>query len=234
MSYRNDIFHVHTKRCGHASDDLDESYVLKAISCKADRIVFTDHVPFPGDPFGSRMRMSEYDGYIESIHSLKKKYEDEIEILCGFEIEYFAKYMEYYKELKESPDVDILMLGQHMYMHEDGTFNFMDKDRSLEFKGISRAMIEGMNTGLFDVLAHPDRMYMRYPQIDDDVNAAIDSVVKAAKENNVLLEKNYGSMYKEHNYSDYFWTRTDGATIIYGYDAHSVADIEMIQSKLKG
>lgn len=46
-----DIFHVHTYRCGHAEEVGDEEYVIKAIELGATGIWFTDHAPFPGDPF---------------------------------------------------------------------------------------------------------------------------------------------------------------------------------------
>lgn len=229
---KSEIFHVHTFRCGHASDDADEAYVLKAIEYKQKRIVFTDHAPFPGDPFGSRMKMSEYPKYIESIHSLKEKYKDEIEVFCGLEIEFFPQYMDYYKELRASGDLDVLMLGQHMYMHDDGSYNFLDKDRSDEFKGISKAMVEGINTGLFDVVAHPDRMYMRYSKFDDDVLAAIHNVVNATCAKGVYLEKNFGSMIKEKNYSEAFWKHIGLAKTLTGYDAHSVADIDLIVKEI--
>lgn len=45
------VFHVHTYRCGHASKDMDEMYVKRVLSMGADSITFTDHAPFPGDPF---------------------------------------------------------------------------------------------------------------------------------------------------------------------------------------
>lgn len=225
---KNELFHVHTYRCGHAGSELDEAYVVKAIECGFDRIVFTDHAPFPDDPFGSRMKMEEYSEYIDSIYSLKEKYRNSIEVLCGIEIEYFPQYIDYYKGLRQSRELDVIMLGQHMYKNEDGTYNFMDKDRTNEFRGISKAMVDGLNTGLFDVLAHPDRLYMRHPIVDTKVQAAIDSVVKAARDNGVLLEKNYGSMYKEHNFGEEFWANVKENEIIYGYDAHSIVEIDNI------
>lgn len=229
----NEIFHVHTARCGHASDATDEAYVLKAIELGSERIVFTDHVPFPGDPFGSRMKMDEMKGYLESIQLLKLKYRDKIQVLCGFEAEYFPQYMEFYGHLKRNASIDILMLGQHMYMHGDGTYNFMDKDRSQEFEGLSRAIAEGLSTGFFDVLAHPDRMYMRYGKVDERVVDAIERVVNAAKENQVVLEKNYGSMYKEHNFGAEFWEYAGDAKYLYGYDAHSLEEIDTIAANLR-
>jgi histidinol-phosphatase (PHP family) len=52
---------VHTYRCGHAENVSDEEYIKKAISLGASGIWFTDHAPFPGDPFGNRMKYSELD-----------------------------------------------------------------------------------------------------------------------------------------------------------------------------
>jgi len=52
----NEIFHVHTWRCEHAGEEQDCEYVKKAIELGASRIVFTDHCPFPGNPFRKRIR----------------------------------------------------------------------------------------------------------------------------------------------------------------------------------
>ncbi len=42
-SIENEIFHMHTYRCRHASDEGDEIYVKKAVSLGVSRIVFTDY-----------------------------------------------------------------------------------------------------------------------------------------------------------------------------------------------
>ena len=51
------IFHIHTYRCGHASNESDEAYVRKAIELGAESITFTDHTPFPGDTYRFRSRI---------------------------------------------------------------------------------------------------------------------------------------------------------------------------------
>ena len=50
------IFHIHSFRCGHAENIPDNYYIMKAIELKADEIWFTDHSPFPNNPFGARMK----------------------------------------------------------------------------------------------------------------------------------------------------------------------------------
>ena len=58
-----ELFHVHTHRCMHASDENDEAYIVKAIQMGASHIYFTDHAPFPGDPFRNRMGINQLEEY---------------------------------------------------------------------------------------------------------------------------------------------------------------------------
>ena len=76
-----EIFHVHTWRCKHASEEQDYEYVEKAIDLGADRIVFTDHSPFPGNPFRSRMEIEQLPEYISSLCQLKKEYGAKIDAI---------------------------------------------------------------------------------------------------------------------------------------------------------
>jgi histidinol-phosphatase (PHP family) len=66
-----EIFHVHTYRCKHASDESDEKLIQCAISLGAKKIVFTDHVPFPENPFRNRMEIEEIGEYLETLFALK-------------------------------------------------------------------------------------------------------------------------------------------------------------------
>ena len=43
------IFYVHTFRCKHGSDESDD-YIRTALFLGAEKITFTDHCPFPGNP----------------------------------------------------------------------------------------------------------------------------------------------------------------------------------------
>ena len=81
------VFHVHTKRCGHASDEPDELYIKRAVEMGAESITFTDHAPFPNDPFNGRMKYSQLEEYIASLKQLKEKYNGIIDVHIGLEIE---------------------------------------------------------------------------------------------------------------------------------------------------
>lgn len=223
------IFHVHTYRCGHAANIPDEEYIVKAISMLAKDIWFTDHSPFPGDPFGNRMKYSQLEEYIDTLSKLKNKYKDVISVHIGLEIEYFPSFDDYYKDLLHDKRLEILLLGQHMYELDDGMYNFdlLPKQRmSLEMEGITNALIQGMNTGYFSICAHPDRTF-RYQNVWDNKSIqCAKRIIKAAYKNNVVLEKNVG-LQKNGLYKNEFWKLTDfSKPIVVGIDAHEIHDLD--------
>lgn len=91
------VFHVHTFRCGHAEKVPDECYVIRALEMNAGDIWFTDHAPFPGNPFGNRMKIEQLPEYLETLTTLKEKYAERIRVHIGLEIEFFEGYAEYYR-----------------------------------------------------------------------------------------------------------------------------------------
>lgn len=222
----NEIFHVHTWRCKHASDEADHCYVDKAIELGASRIVFTDHTPFPGNPFRNRMDIEQLPEYISSMKHLKQDYASKIEILLGLEVEYLPTYHFFIKELYESRDFDLLILGQRFYENEDGSWSYMNQDKDLEFKGICNAMMQGIETRYFDVVAHPDRAFRRCKQWNADMMHANYSIANAALKKGVYLEQNYSSMERKRQYWYPFWDRAALVPQTKGYDAHSIKEME--------
>ena len=83
--------HTHKYRCKHAKGK-DEDYVVRAIETNMEVLGFSDHIPFKHDHSSKiRMQYEEMDEYFNSIHSLKQKYHDQIQIYVGFESEYIEQ-----------------------------------------------------------------------------------------------------------------------------------------------
>ena len=118
------IFHVHGHRCKHASGEPESEYIKRAVELGAEVIVFTDHAPFPENPFNYRMALNELKEYVQTLQELKVQYMDFIEVKIGLEIEYIPIYVDYYRELKEKWGMDILLLGQHFALLPDGSYTF--------------------------------------------------------------------------------------------------------------
>lgn len=236
LPQKNDCFHVHTFRCGHAENVSDEEYIKKAMELGAGVIWFSDHAPFPGDPFENRMQYEQLDEYINTLTDLKKQYEEQIRIMVGLEIEYFPSFDKsgYYKELRYDNRFDFLLLGQHMAEDaENGSYSFSwDKERlrAYEYQALGDTIIQGMETGYFDFVAHPDRIYRRKKVWDDDMEKMAMSIIQAAVKYHIPLEKNLSSMRHKNHYRSEFWKLAEimDVEIVTGLDAHWIKDMELL------
>ena len=228
-----DIFHVHTFRCKHAGRDRDEAYVEKAISLGARSVTFTDHAPFPGDPFDSRMEIAELPEYLSTLNELRIRYKNHIRIGIGLEIEYLPGFEDYYRSLYNNEKLDFMMLGQHFFRDANGDYSFYYKRTKLlrdEPRMLGNAMVKALNTGMFPYVAHPDRIFRKRFIWDDGLAAISEEVVATAAKNGVRLEKNIASIRKGY-YRPQFWKIAGNRTHIFiGVDAHSVLDLELLDS----
>ena len=228
-----DIFHVHTYRCGHAENVSDEEYVKRAIAIGATGIWFTDHAPFPGDPFGNRMKYSELDEYIETLSELKKKYQGKLDIHIGLETEYFPSFDDagYYKELKARENFDMLLLGEHMAETEPGEYTFSwDKDKlnAEEYIALGNAQIQGINSGYFDAVAHPDRIFRRQKTWSEDMDTMAGKIIACACKMNIPIEINEASKHQNNHFRKEFWDKAEAAQVIHGVDAHAIDELRML------
>lgn len=228
------IFHVHTYRCGHAENISDEAYVKKAVELGADEIWFTDHAPFPGDPFGSRMDYDELEEYLDTLSLLKKKHKD-ITIHIGLEAEYFPHFDAdgYYKHLRSLSKLEMLLLGQHMAQISDDPleYSFSESTEFLnenEYKLLGKAIVQGVSTGYFDVIAHPDRIFRRCSVWDSDMEAVSNEIIQTAIKADIPLEMNLSSVESLINYKREFWRLVPNTEKrVIGLDAHSLYEMEL-------
>lgn len=234
------LFHVHTYRCGHAENVPDEAYLKKALDLGYKEIYFSDHGPFPGDPFGNRMSCDRLPEYLQTLGNLKQQYEEQIAIHVGLEIEYLPSFQTYYEDLKAMDGLDFLLLGQHFCELRTGDvtclepgpkYSFQVHVETLvgaEYRVCGLAQVEAMRTGLFDYVAHPDRIFRRRWDWSDIEKDIAREIMATAREYDVPLERNLASMRKRNYYWPEFWEMLspDQPTII-GFDAHFLNDIDM-------
>lgn len=97
--------HIHTQYCPHGSDDKIENYVLEALKCGLNEMSFTEHLPLPRnfkDPSplsDSAMSLNEIEFYLNEVQAIQKKYNDEIKINVGVEVDYIEGYEDEIREL---------------------------------------------------------------------------------------------------------------------------------------
>ena len=151
--------HTHTTRCQHAKG-TDREYVESAIEAGLAVLGFSDHAPYlfrEGYVSPIRMRMDELEGYVDSVLSLKKEYERDIEIYCGLEMEYFPTLFDKTMEEIDKFPIDYMILGQHFYDQEEG---WSTPKRAWADEEHLRMYVEhimgGLQTDRFFYVAHPD------------------------------------------------------------------------------
>lgn len=155
-------YHTHTSRCKHAQGE-DREYVEAAIEAGMRILGFSDHCPwvFPdGYESGIRMECSEIDSYFDSLIQLREEYKDDIRLLIGFESEYVPELMEAQDRLFANYPLDYMILGQHFLGIEEGSMymgNPTAEESTLE--QYVDMVIEGMDSGRYAYLAHPDLVH---------------------------------------------------------------------------
>lgn len=186
-------YHTHTSRCSHAYGE-DEEYVLEAIKKGMKVIGFTDHIFLPNHPQpGIRGDYSLLEDYLTSINNLKEKYKDQIEILIGFEAEYFEQYLPYYKSLLDEGKINYLIQGQHNYIENNELkWYFSHKDNHEIIELYVSHIIKGMETGLFSYVAHPDLFVSGITIWDEFAESVSRKICEASVKYNVPLEFNLG------------------------------------------
>ncbi len=221
-------YHTHTYRCNHATG-TEEEYIQRAISCGVQIMGFSDHAPIPFDVgynTGWRVPKEKAQEYVDTINALKEKYKDKIELHVGFEMEYYPDCFDIMLRFVKSVGAEYLILGEHYLGKEN------DGRRSSGMPGHTGdsiteyvdLIIEGMKTGKFLYVAHPD--ILNYIGDDERWEREMTRLCKTAKELNVPLEINCLGIRDNRTYSSekfYKIAGQVGSTMIVGFDAHDVA-----------
>ena len=231
-------YHTHSEYCGHAGGTLTD-YIEKACSLHLSELGFSEHAPFPGDPFGMRMSFNTLSDYVNELKTLRNTYQNQIALHIGLEIEYLDAYASYYPILFSRYDIEYLIMGQHFFMGPDKKcYNLYDNSFPTEYL-ITHCenMVKGMETGYFKYIAHPDLMFIRDYGMDTHCKKAISTLLEGAEKDHFILELNANGFRRgKQKYQDgmrypypvdIFWqevSKTDIPVII-GADSHSPANI---------
>ena len=229
-------YHTHTARCGHAAGS-DEDYVRAAIAQGFDELGFSDHVPWP---YASgythptvRMTIGQMDGYIASVRALERRYAGKIAIRLGFECEYFPAYMGWLADMREERGLDYLILGNHYDLTDEGGMYFGSTRTPAQLRTYVERTAQGVQTGLFAYLAHPDLFMRSYRSFDDNCRQAARDLCAVCRENGIPMEYNLHDRYlspvtgrKSYPHPEFFEIAAqEDVHIIIGLDAHEPEEI---------
>lgn len=224
-------YHTHTWRCNHAAG-TEREYIEQAIRSKIKLLGFSDHTPNPYSwniNDGIRMTPDQTEEYFRTMLELKQEYAGDIEIRAGVEVEYipgeFNKLVEYLKSF----GCEYLIMGQH---YVDGVYVRDIPENEEKFHGHVSQILEGLATGAFLYLAHPDLFV--WNGSEEVYTREMTRLCHGVKELNIPIEYNLLGLRNGRNYpDDRFWriAAEVGNTVILGIDAHRsedmiIADVE--------
>jgi histidinol-phosphatase (PHP family) len=181
-------WHTHTKRCGHAIGE-DEEYVKAAIRGGLTTLGFSDHAAYRTQVPEERMNIHEVEGYIHSILSLKRKYEKQITLYVGMEVECYRSEWDTLSKYRKQ--LDYCILGQHnLDLDTYSSYGITDRTHLMTY--VDRLEYACAH-GLCDYIAHPDVCLWSYPVMDGSVKEAAERIADLSLKYDMPLELNTGS-----------------------------------------
>ena len=193
-------WHTHTYRCKHAQGDAAD-YCAAAVSAGISVIGFSDHSPMKdGRWCGVRMDYAQMPDYIRAIDEAAAAFPS-LRIFKGLECEWVPAFgTEYYAdELRRRFGLDYIALAAHSFTIESGSEKWIDSfhgdksvsiDETAWLRGYSRYVIEGIRTGLFNFVAHPDLLGCFCSKWTKESERATRAIARAAKDAGIPLEIN--------------------------------------------
>jgi len=228
--------HMHTPLCGHAIGNPIE-YVEAAARQGLERITFTCHIPLkPSRDFGGshiRMKASRLGKYRKMVTEAASRGRDlGVEVLYGIEAEIFPdrEVIARVEEIIQSEPFDFVLGSLHHQM--PGYHDWLEKNGDREDSDIIcsyfRHLTDGVRSGLYDSIAHPDviRIYGTVDPFDPrEYKEEIEEFLDALVEKDHCMEVNTSGLIKgvfEVHPAPVIleWARERDIRLTMGSDAH--------------
>lgn len=244
--------HVHTARCGHASGALSD-YVARAREIGLRAIGFADHLPLVDREMpGICMAIDEIPAYVAEVRQLAGEVQEAVAgagaaaaavaagadgfaVRLGIEADFIPGTESRVLEMLDEHPFDYVLgsvhfLGDWPFDHPDHRDRYDSIDPDDFWEEYFEAARAAAESGLFDVLAHPDlaKKFGVFPDADPaglyselaSVLARRDMVVEI---NTAGLAKPVGEIYPGRELLAACQAR--GVPISLGSDAHAPADV---------
>lgn len=181
-------YHSHNYLCGHATGTVCD-YVKVAVENGLKSIGISDHFAHPALTVPYMNYEKFKNEYLPQFDEAEKKYGDKIKIYRGLEIEYLPGYDDLYRKLLR--DADYLILGEHVYLCDGKICNsFADKDDLSGAIAYFDAVMQGVKSGYFSILAHPDLIFFNNLKPDERVLRKLEDTIECCTKNGVKVEIN--------------------------------------------
>jgi len=232
--------HMHTPFCGHAVGDPAE-FAMAALEKGLELITFTCHIPMEWEAFGQagiRMRRDQVDDYVAQIRNTAEQMKPlGLEVLCGIEAEVFPDeaHLRPMDEILAAYDFDFVLGSLHAQCQSYGQWLTKNKvkDDAMRVDSYFRHLIDGVQSGRYDSMSHPD-VIRTYGVVAEFEPAAHEEVIRAflqtLVDEDVCMEVNTSGLTKGafEVHPDPLildWASETGVKLTIGSDAHLPASV---------
>ncbi|HER44320.1 MAG TPA: histidinol-phosphatase HisJ family protein [Candidatus Eisenbacteria bacterium] len=228
-------YHLHGNFCGHARGALEE-YVSSARAKGFREIGFSAHLPkvIDPDPYHAMLE-DDLPRYVDLVHSLQRRHEDDIVIRLGIEADYFPGYEEETERLLAAYPFDYVLGSVHFlddwhFTSRLGLPRYETEDPAEVFPRYYELLGRMIRTGLFDIAAHADAITREYfrprgPLAGEyrKITGLLGSAGMAIEVNTAGLRRGAGSIYPNEEFLRI--CVEGGVPLTLGSDAHSPEDV---------
>ena len=152
-------YHTHTRWCNHGEGEI-EDFIEEAIRQNLTEIAITEHIPHEYNADSNRMVWDVFEDYNKALDAAVQKFAGSMRVIKGFEAEYYREEMPIYRHFREDLGYRLFILGQHRCGPEHSYNTFAEKGEE-EIRAYAADVCEGIRTGFFDFVAHPDVVWQR-------------------------------------------------------------------------
>jgi len=222
--------HNHTVRCNHAEGTIEE-YIERAIELGVNIYGFSEHAPMDFDP-KYRISFEEMEVYESEILAAKAKYQEQIDIRLGYEVDYLPNHMD---ERVLHAKVDYLIGSVHFidkwgFDNPEFIGEYESRDIDEIWKEYFQAIENMAQSRLFDIVGHLDliKVFKYLPQtpIEEIAQPALEAIQQAnmvLEINPAGLRKPIGEQYPSRNLL--IMAKEMGIDITFGSDAHAIEQV---------
>ena len=240
-------YHVHCHFCRHATGSLVE-YARAAHRRGLGEICFTPHVPFPVYKpgfYGGRLRMDpdEFPRYLEELEQARRAVPG-ITIRSGVEADYVEGTEEYLERFLASFPLDFVLMSVHFVRQWPGdqwVFDLSADKRPIQriYDDYLGAVRAGIQTGLFDCVAHLDLIKQEGHPLLDTHRAEIEQLVGMCRDRGMSAEVNVSGSRKAIGEPYPSWPIVrlmveEGLPLVPGSDAHGPSHVGFGLEALEG
>jgi histidinol-phosphatase (PHP family) len=240
-------YHVHCHFCRHATGSIEE-YTRAALARGLGEICFTPHVPLPDYRpgfYGDRLRMDldEFPRYLEELEEARRLVPG-ITILCGVEADYVEGTEEYLERFLASYPFDLVLMSVHFVRAWPGNqwvFDLSADPRPLGriYDDYLEAVRAGVETGLFDCVAHLDLIKQEGHPLMETHRPEIEGLVRLCRDRGMSAEVNMSGARKAIGEPYPSWPIVrlmveEGVPLVPGSDAHEPSQVAAGLEALEG